>query len=79
MNNVFYEEDGACYKVLNYFRIDNYIGVVLVKILPGKKYRTGYVLISKTASYIHNWSRIYYDEHTATLALKSRLASIQHK
>lgn len=75
MNNVFYEEEGVCFKVLNYFRSGDIIGVVLVRI-QDEKYRSGYVIISKTSSFIHSWSKTYYDEHTATLALKGRLASI---
>lgn len=73
MNKVFYEEEGKCYKVLNYFRLKNIIGVVLVMIQGKEKYHAGYVLISKTTSFIHSWSRTYSDEHTATLSLKSRL------
>ena len=76
MNEVFYEEEGKCYKVLNCFRLKNIIGVVLVMIQKKEKYHTGYVLISKTTSFIHCWSKSYYDEHSATLALKGRLASI---
>ena len=75
MNNVFYEEEGTSYKVLNYFRSENLIGVVLVRIQDKEKYQAGYVLISKTTSFIHHWSKSYYDEHAATLSLKSRLTS----
>lgn len=78
INDVFYEEEGVCYKVINHFRSNNIFGVVLAGIHVNEKYKYSMrnIVIMKKESLLHLWSRIYFDEHFATLDLKKRLASM---